>query len=101
MQVTVENYLRKQCVKVVLSQYLNNSLKWIEVAQKMGIRFFAHSHGYDVSQVLRDPAMQQRYLRLKKADGIITMSEYSRNRLLDVGLTREKYSRYSLRHRCA
>ena len=89
MQLKVENYLRRYQVKVVLSQYLDHSLRWLEVARGLGIRFFAHAHGCDISQVLTDPAMTRRYLRLEAADGIITMSDHSRQRLMGIGLSGE------------
>jgi glycosyltransferase involved in cell wall biosynthesis len=87
VQVTVEQYLRRYRVKIVLSEFLHASLKWLEVTQKLGLRFFAHAHGYDVSQTLRDPVMRRLYLRLEAADGIITMSEHSRNILIGLGLS--------------
>jgi glycosyltransferase involved in cell wall biosynthesis len=90
VQVKVEKYLRQYGVKVILSEYLDQSIKWLDVAKKMGIRFFAHAHGYDVSQALRNPATRQLYLLLDAADGIITMSEISRNRLIRLGLRAEK-----------
>ncbi len=87
IQVKVEKYLNQHHIKIVLSQYLDHSLKWLEVAQKMGIRFFAHAHGCDISQALTDPAMPKRYLLLEAADGIITMSEHSRKKLIGIGLS--------------
>ena len=87
VQLKVEKYLRQHHVKIVLSQYLDHSLRWLEVAQRMGIRFFAHAHGCDISQVLTDPAMPKRYLLLEAADGIITMSQHSRERLMGFGLS--------------
>lgn len=90
VQVKVEQYLRKHCVKIVLSEYLDTSLKWLPVAQKMGIRFFAHAHGYDISKALCNPGMRRLYLGLEAADGIITMSEHSRKRLIGLGLSGAK-----------
>ncbi len=90
VQVKVEQYLRRHRVKIVLSQYLDHSIKWLEVAQKLGIRFYAHAHGYDISQALRDPSMAKRYLKLEEADGVITMSAYSRKRLIGIGLSGAK-----------
>ncbi len=86
VQVGLLQFLRQHNVQVVLSEYLDISLKWLDVASKLGIRFYAHAHGYDVSRSLRDPEMRREYLRLKSADGIITMSEISRQRLIDLGL---------------
>jgi len=87
VQVRVERYLRQHGVKIVLSEFLNASLKWLDVAQKLGIRFFAHAHGHDVSAVLREPGMTQRYRRLEAADGVITVSQHSRDKLVRIGLS--------------
>ena len=90
LQTTLEHYLKEHGVRVVLSEYLDQSLKWLDVASKLGIRFYAHAHGYDISASLRDPDMRRKYLRLETADGIITMSEVSRQRLIALGLSGEK-----------
>jgi len=86
VQIGVLQFLKRHNVQVVLSEYLDFSLKWLEVAKVLGIKFFAHAHGYDVSRSLRDTQMRRKYLRLKSADGIITMSEVSRQRLVKLGL---------------
>ena len=87
VQRIVESFLKRQNVQIVLSEYLDASLKWLEVVKKTRIRFFAHAHGHDISISLRDPIMREKYLFLEKADGIITMSEYSRKKLLGIGLS--------------
>ena len=87
VQMTVEQLLREHRVKAVLSEFLHTSLKWLEITRKLGIRFFAHAHGSDVSQTLIDPTMRRLYLKLEDADGIITMSEYSRKKLIGIGLS--------------
>lgn len=86
-QAKVAKYLKEYRVKIILSEYLNRSLEFQELAQKMGIRFYTHAHGYDVSYTLNDPVMRYRYLQLEKAAGIITMSEYSRKKLIGIGLS--------------
>jgi len=90
IQENVMNILKKNNVEVVLSEYLDASLKWLDVAQSLGIRFFAHAFGYDISQTLCNPDMRRRYLKLEEADGIITVSEHSRIRLMDLGLSENK-----------
>jgi colanic acid/amylovoran biosynthesis glycosyltransferase len=86
INMEVRRFLIKYRPRVILSEYLDASLKWIDMAQNLGIRFYAHAHGYDVSMALRKPIMHQRYLKLNKADGIITVSEYSRKKLIEIGL---------------
>lgn len=87
IQRTVEEYLKNNHTRIVLSEYLDMSIRWLDIAKKLGIRFYAHAHGYDVSRTLRNKVMCRRYLRLEKADGIITMSEYSRKKLMGIGLS--------------
>lgn len=90
VQLSLGRFLERNGVEVVLSEYLDQSLKWLPVARQYGIRFFAHAHGYDVSKSLRDPAIRVNYLRLAQADGIITMSRYSQDRLVEIGLPANK-----------
>lgn len=90
IQALLARYLRRRGVEVILSEYLDKSLRWLDLARAMGIRFYAHAHGYDVSQSLLDPFMRRSYLRLEVADGIITVSEYSKRKLVELGLTADK-----------
>jgi colanic acid/amylovoran biosynthesis glycosyltransferase len=83
---SVLRFLRDYRVQVVLGEYLDQSVPWLDVAHKAGARFFAHAHGYDVSSRLRDARWRRRYLRLAEAEGIITVSQVSRGRLVDLGL---------------
>jgi colanic acid/amylovoran biosynthesis glycosyltransferase len=89
-QMVVARFLKQHGVQVILSEYLDQSLKWLVVARNLGIRFFAHAHGYDVSMKLRDSYMRRNYLQLEAADGIITMNVISRQRLIALGLSRKK-----------
>lgn len=89
-QKMVRDFLVQQKVQVVMCEYLDFALQWMEAVRSVGIPFFAHAHGYDVSMTLRDPDMRRRYLQLNAADGIITMSEASRRRLIELGLDSAK-----------
>ncbi len=82
----LKRFLTEHNVEVIMGEYLNESLPWLEVARDLGIRFFAHAHGYDVSRMLRLPRWRAEYLKYNRADGIITMSQFSRSRLTDLGL---------------
>jgi glycosyltransferase involved in cell wall biosynthesis len=81
-----ERFLRHHHVRTCLVEYLDVALHWLPVAQRCGLRFFAHAHGYDVSVRLRDPAWREKYRALDKADGLITVSALSRERLIALGL---------------
>jgi len=86
----VRRFLQKAGVKVILGEYLDVSLLWLPLAKELGIRFFAHAHGWDVSQTLRMPEWQKEYLRYNNADGVITMSNKSFHRLTEIGLNPAK-----------
>lgn len=86
----VERFLKGNRVQVVLGEYLDLSLRWLEVLRGMGVRFFAHAHGYDVSMSLRDQHWRTQYRRYDEADGVITVSEVMRQRLLGLGLDSAK-----------
>lgn len=77
-------------VRVLLAEYLDQSLPWIEAVDASGIRLFVHAHGYDVSERLRDAACREAYLKYRSADGVITMSEHSRTTLVRLGLPAER-----------
>jgi colanic acid/amylovoran biosynthesis glycosyltransferase len=83
-------FLRDHGVEVLMGEYLDESVEWLDVAHAGRIRFFGHAHGYDVTERLREPRWRSEYLRYAKADGVITMSECSRRPLLDLGLPAEK-----------
>jgi colanic acid/amylovoran biosynthesis glycosyltransferase len=86
----VQNFLKKHKVQVILGEFLDYSCNFCQIASELGIPFFAHAHGKDVSAKLRDPYWQKKYLRYKQATGIITMNQVSRARLIDLGLEPDK-----------
>ncbi len=73
-------------VEAVMGEYLDFALCYLGLSRRIGARFYAHAHGYDVSQLLRDPQWRAAYRRLNDADGVITVSAVTRDRLLAVGL---------------
>lgn len=83
---TVRRWLIDYDVQVVLGEYLDASLQWLPLAQTLRLRFFTHAHGYDVSLRLRDSLYRSEYLRYREAAGVITMSQLSRTRLVELGL---------------
>jgi glycosyltransferase involved in cell wall biosynthesis len=86
----VQRFFVANRVTVVLAEYLDFSFRWMPVAQNLGIRWFAHAHGYDVSRCLRDDKWRRKYLEYNNTDGIITMSHTSRARLISLGIRPEK-----------
>ena len=86
----VKRCLRNFNVKVMMGEYLTASLPWLQISKDLGIGFFAHAHGYDVSARLRQQKWRREYLRYNGAAGIITMSQFSKKRLIEIGLLPEK-----------
>ena len=82
----IGRFLRRHGVEVILGEYLDWSLPWLDIARRLEIRFFPHAHGDDVLVRVREPAWQKAYLQYQKADGIITMSEVGRQELIKLGL---------------
>jgi glycosyltransferase involved in cell wall biosynthesis len=85
-QTVMERFLTQHGVEVIMAEYLTSSIQWIAPAKRLGIRFFAHAHGWDVSRALQDPTWRQQYLAYNQADGIITMNQVSRKRLIELGI---------------
>jgi glycosyltransferase involved in cell wall biosynthesis len=86
-QDAVATFLRAQGVRAVLAEYLDIWLPFLPVLAREGIRTVAHGHGYDVSSRLREPYWREAYLGYRDhAVPVVTMSQVSRARLLDLGL---------------
>jgi colanic acid/amylovoran biosynthesis glycosyltransferase len=81
-----KRFLKRHGIEVVLGEYLDFSLRWLELCRELGVRFYAHAHGYDVSQQLLRPEWREAYRRYNEADGVVTVSGLSRQRLIEVGL---------------
>lgn len=85
----VKRFLRKHGTEVLLGEYLDASLPLLPIARDLGIRFFVHAHGYDASELLRESYWRDRFLEYNCAEGIITMSQASRERLIGIGMRPE------------
>ena len=79
-------FLVQHRVEAVMGEYLDFALGYLGLARRVGARFYAHAHGYDVSKLLRDPQWRAAYRRLNDADGVITVSGVTRDRLVEVGV---------------
>ena len=82
----IHSFIQEQHITVLLSQYLDQSLPWIEVAKTTGLPLFVHARGYDVSMLLRMQEWREAYLKFNDCAGIITVSQTSKNRLIDIGI---------------
>ena len=86
----VQRFLSENRVRVALGEYLDFSLPWMGICQDMGIKFFAHAHGYDVSQSLHDEVWRTEYRRYRQSAGVITVNQEQRARLITLGLDADR-----------
>ncbi len=89
-QRRVERFLKQNNVEVILGEYLDKSLWLLPIAKRLGIRFFAHAHGYDVSSKLTKKIWREEYLKYNHADGVIAMSNACAERLAELGIERSR-----------
>jgi glycosyltransferase involved in cell wall biosynthesis len=83
-------FLKRKGVQVIMGEYLHASLPWIDLSKEMGIRFVGHAHGYDISRILKDHEWVEKYRKYNETQGVITVSQISKSRLIDIGILPEK-----------
>jgi len=90
--LAVRRFLKKHNVTVVLSEFLGSSLRIHQMVRPLGLPFYAHAHGHDVSARLRDPGYRKAYLAYENDPmvGIITMSQVTVDRLASIGISKSK-----------
>lgn len=86
----IEKFLHQHGVNMALGEYLDQSLEYVPIFEKMGIPYVVQAHGYDVSAKLREPGMPERIQVYKSAKAILTRSEFHRRRLIELGLPKDK-----------
>jgi len=82
----ISNFLKKHNVKVIMCEYLDYCTQWIGLAKKLNIDFFAHAHGYDISERLRDEYWRKKYIKLNSIKGIITVNKLAKEKLIELGI---------------
>jgi len=79
-------FLKRYGAGVIMGEYLDVSHAFFIATRELRIPFFAHAHGYDISQRIRQPEWVSRYLDYRECAGVITVSEHSRKILIGIGL---------------
>ena len=80
----VRRFVEEQGVDVILAEWLDFAAGWFPTLRSLKLPFFAHSHGYDVTRrALARSRNRWRYRRLHNMDGIITVSEVTKARLVE------------------
>jgi glycosyltransferase involved in cell wall biosynthesis len=89
VQYGLRRFLARHKVALILAEFMDSSLRFLPLAQEMGIPLFVHAHGYDVSLSLREAYWRRRYVAYNNAAGVIVVSESVKRRLIDIGLNPE------------
>jgi len=89
-QTAVAEFLAAHGVGAVLLEYLDIWLPFLPTFVESRVRCLAHAHGYDVSMRLRDEYWRAAYRAYDSIDGVVTMSNLSRDRLVALGLNGER-----------
>ncbi len=86
----VRNFLIEQKVDVFLGEFIDSSWPMMRLVRDLGIPFFVHAHGIDLSARYRDPVWKKRYAEYDLADGVIVVNGAMRKRLVSLGVTPSK-----------
>jgi colanic acid/amylovoran biosynthesis glycosyltransferase len=79
----VRRFLEEHKPVAIMGEWLNFAAHWFYSIRDMGFRYFAHAHGYDVTrQALRRTRNRILYRQLARMDGVITVSEVTKRRLV-------------------
>lgn len=89
-QAAVVAFLRQHGVRSVLAEYLDIWLPFLSAFAAEGARVVAHAHGYDVSSRLREAYWRAEYLAYRDCEAVVTMSRYSKDSLVEVGLPADR-----------
>ena len=86
----IEKFLKQHRIEVVLGEYLDQFLDVVPILERLGIPYVIQGHGVDVSAALTRPGMAEKYLCYQSAKAILTRSSLHRDRLIALGLPRDK-----------
>jgi len=86
----IQKFLKEQQVDVMLGEYLDDAWPLLEIARSLGIKFFAHAHGYDLSCLLHNQIWREKLADYAQADGVIVVNRVMKERLITLGVHAEK-----------
>ncbi len=80
----LRHFLEEHKPTAVMGEWLNFAADWFQSVRSLGFQFFAHAHGYDASRnALQRGRNRILYRQLGKMDGVITVSELTKRRLVE------------------
>jgi colanic acid/amylovoran biosynthesis glycosyltransferase len=85
----VRRFILEHRVTHILGEQMDFSHAWFLLAKQMGIRFFVHAHGRDVSSALRLDKWKRDYQDYNDAGAVFTVSRCSRENLLRIGIDKK------------
>ena len=89
-RLRLKHFLRSKNVGVILGEFLDASLRFLPIARELGIAFYGHAHGYDISKNLRNTFWRREYLKYNNSDGVIVMSHAAKRSLMEIGIREDK-----------
>ena len=80
----LRRFLEEHKPTAVMGEWLNFASDWFQSVRSLGVQFFAHAHGYDVTQkALWRSRNRVLYRQLGQMNGVITVSNATKQRLVD------------------
>lgn len=83
----IDDFFNRHSVEVFLGEFLNAALPWLRSQERSGRRLWGHAHGYDISAALREARFREAYRWYADAEGVITVSQVSKDRLVELGVS--------------
>lgn len=84
-------FFRRNNVSVVLAEFGPTGASLMKLCEKLGIPLFVNFHGYDATVMPKRWFVRSGYRKLaRSAQGFICGSNYFRQKLLDLGMPKEK-----------
>ena len=88
-QQQIRDFLVRHGVQTILAQWMDVHAPLLDIARDIGLRYYCQTHGTDITDGLRNPAVRAAYQRYLAADGVIAPSEFGRQQLIELGLPAE------------
>lgn len=85
------SFIADQGVRMLLAEYLNYAVGFVDACRTAEVPLFVHAHGYDVAVLSQDDHWARRYRWLfQRAAGIIAPSRFLADRLRAIGCPEPK-----------
>lgn len=82
----VRRFLREHGVRVILAQWMHESLPLVGLAGEMGLPYYCQTHGTDITEGLKSAEVRRAYRGYNRTRGVVAPSEFGRRQLLRLGL---------------